>query len=231
MKKFGLGRSLIGAGVAAGFLASGSAAGDALLIGPRPYRQASDSPFWELKGLMLDTLEDGQLNLAGVVPHGGAVLGPSSNTDSVDADDGLVDGDGRGGHSWWISAQFLEIRFDEATLGQFPTRVGLCWTDGRDVVTFEAYGPDGELLGTVTGDHPDGVSGGGTDEDRFYGVRYAGGVSRIVVRNSGPWAGIEVDHIQYVLPAPGSGLVLAGVGAIGRRRRRRGLAGAGSGAR
>lgn len=207
--------------VAALLVASGSAAGDALLIGPRPYREASDSPFWELKGLMLDTLEDGQLNLAGVVPHGGFVLGPTANTDSVDADDGVIDGNGRGGHSWWISEKSLEVRFDEGVLGQFPTRVGLVWTDGRDVVTFEAYGPDGELLGTLTGDHPDGVSGGGTEEDRFYGVRNAEGVSKIIFRNSGPWAGIEVDHFQYILPAPGGAVLIAAAGMVGGLRRRR----------
>jgi hypothetical protein len=191
---------------------------DPTLHGPTPYRRASASPFWGMSGLMLDTLEDGALNLSGVMPLTGFVLGPGPNTDSVDADDGVVDGSGTGGHSWWTPERTLEIAFDASALGRLPRHVGLCWTDGRDIVTFEAFGADGASLGTLTGDHPDLRSDGRTAEDRFYGVSNHAGISRITISSSAPWNGVEVDHIQYVLPAPHASALLV-VGALVRRSR------------
>ena len=199
--------------------ATGVAQANPTLHGPTPYRRASASPFWGMPGLALDTLEDGALNLAGVTPLTGFVLPPGPSTDSVDADDGAVDGLGTGGHSWWTPERTLEIAFDAGVLGSLPRHVGLCWTDGRDIVTFEAFGPDGASLGTLTGDHPDLRSDGRTAEDRFYGVSNHAGISRITISSSPPWNGVEVDHIQYVLPAPHA-LALFAFGALAPRPRR-----------
>jgi hypothetical protein len=46
--------------------------------------------------------------------------GPSGSTDSVDEDDGAIDGSGTGGSSFFSGGAFT-IAFDELTLGALPT--------------------------------------------------------------------------------------------------------------
>jgi hypothetical protein len=90
----------------------------------------------------------------------------------------------------------MRFTFDAATLGGLPTHVGLVWTDGVNNILFEAFGPGGVSLGTLTGTHADGDYFGGTGDDRFYGVYNAAGVERIEIRATSG-GGLEVDHIQY----------------------------------
>ena len=68
--------------------------------------------------------------------------------------------------------------------------------------TIAAISPLLGLLGTVTGNHADGSFNGETDDDRFYGVRHAGGISAIEISSSSS-TGLEVDHLQYGLLAAG----------------------------
>jgi hypothetical protein len=97
----------------------------------------------------------------------------------------------------------LSLRFSTADGGfggQLPTFAGLVWTDGEGQVSFEAYGADGGLLGVLGPFNPAdaGFPGSGvtreTDEDRFFGVSFPGGISRIAAFNTS--GGIEVDHPQ-----------------------------------
>ena len=64
------------------------------LFSDTPYLSAADSPF-DLFGkgsdFLLEDFEDGLLNSLGLLGFGGDVRFPSSFTDSVDADDGLID--------------------------------------------------------------------------------------------------------------------------------------------
>ncbi len=74
----------------------------------------------------------------------------------------------------------------------------MVWTDGgsNTSVTFEAFDRSGLPLGThgtfVLGD----ISNSGTTaEDRFFGVRYAPGISAILLTHtSGCY---EIDHVQW----------------------------------
>lgn len=74
--------------------------GALILFGPTPYLSAADSPFsLSSPGLLLEDFEDGALDTPGVSSTNGAPRGPSGLTDSVDGDDGSIDGSGNGGHS------------------------------------------------------------------------------------------------------------------------------------
>jgi hypothetical protein len=72
-------------------------------LGPTPYLSAVDSPFiGPFDWFRLETFESGAFSQPGVtISSGAGVIGPGLLTDSVDSDDGAVDGSGRGGHSFY----------------------------------------------------------------------------------------------------------------------------------
>jgi hypothetical protein len=187
-----------------GLVASAPAA--PIFYGPSPYLEASDSPFSGLSFsfFQLEDFEDGLLNTPGVVGAGGGVTGPGGITDSVDADDGAIDGSGQQGRSFFgPGATGFTFTFDDVALGAFPTHAGIVWTDGAffNTVTFEAWDALGASLGTIVAPNiGDGSFASGTAEDRFFGVSNSGGISRIRIFNSlmtGGGSGIEADHLQY----------------------------------
>lgn len=187
----------------------------AVLVGPIPYSSSADSPWASYIGttIVLEDFEDGALNVPGVAAtSGGVVIPPYGNLryiDSVDGDDGLIDGLGRGGHSLYYTPAG-SITFDFTSSATLPTHAGIVWTDGRDSITFEAFDSGGISLGTLTGNHADGIFTGTTAEDRFYGVWNVTGISAIKISNPG---GMEVDHLQFgTVPEPSAYAVLAGFG-------------------
>lgn len=204
----------------------------AALLGPSPYLSFNDSPFRRgtfFSYFYLENFEDGALNTPGVTSNSISVLNPAPLTDSVDADDRLIDGSGTDGHSLYSNNNSsITFTFDRLPLGSLPTHVGIVWTDvgfanptnGFDLVTFEAFDPFSISLG-ITGPISlgDGVFGGQTAEDRFFGAINESGISKIIISmsNSTDW---EVDHLQYGsvgVPEPltilGGGTALAfGVG-------------------
>lgn len=197
----------------------------AQLLGPSPYLQASDSPFAStvFNDFHLDNFESGALTAPGVTASLGFVFGPSYLGDSVDADDGVIDGHGTNGRSWFANpgATGTEWTFSASVLGYLPTHAGIVWTDGDGLITFEAWDQNGVSLGTITGNHADGSIYGETAEDRFYGVIHAGGISKIALRNTS--GGIEMDHLQFgyaPVPEPAS-LIGLGAGFLLLLRRKR----------
>lgn len=183
------------------------------------YASFADSPF---KGLAfsyfhLENFEDGALNTPGVIATGNE-LRVNAVDDSVDADDGVIDGNGSKGIDMWAwGIPGITFEFNDAQLGHLPTHVGIVWTDGINPITFEAYDANGALLGNIVGNHADAVHNGTTADDRFYGAIYSSGISKIVIYNGSNTgdSGIEVDHLQYgYVPIP-SALVLFGTSLVG----------------
>ena len=189
----------------------------AVFYGPSPYLSFTNSPFAGMTGFdyfYLETFEDGLLNTPGVTVNSGWLVNvPSFFADSVDADDGSIDGSGIAGHSLLSGGvqSNLLVTFDSAALGgHLPTHAGVVATDIGNVLfgqfgfgdfTFSARDGDGRLLGSISatnfgngsslGNFPDA-----TAEDRFFGVSNPAGISSISlsVNNSLDW---EVDHLQY----------------------------------
>lgn len=210
-----------------------------VFLGPTAYTSFTDSPFKSGKFdyFHLENFEDGKLNTPGVHASAGAVAPPDRFTDSVDADDGLTDGSGLAGHSWFSqNTNRLTFTFDVGVLGRLPTHAGIVWTDVGDVglggfgyglVLFQGYDAAGDLLGSIDALVGDGVITGQTAEDRFFGVVDAGGISRIVIEmaNSTDW---EIDHLQYgaasspkPVPEPTTlGLLSTGLAGLGWVRKR-----------
>ena len=171
----------------------------------------------------LETFEDNSLSDFLSIDSGGILL-PSSVTDSVDGDDGSIDGSGTGGHSWFYAGSSeVVITFDSPV-----TSAGVVWTDGPHYadVLFEAFDGDGNSLGTIgPADIADGSYTGHTGEDHFFGIKDAGGIGSIALSITAG-SGIELDHITWEscvehVPEPSSmALLLGAVGlAVFRRRK------------
>ena len=199
----------------------------AIFFGPIHYVSAADIPPGFYAGgspIALEDFEDGSLDF-GITGSPGGVIPPGweGAIDSVDADDGVIDGSGLDGHSWFYLGGSAGVKF---TFPSPVTAAGIVWTDGAGTTTFEAFGPGDVSLGTIG---PVSIAGlgydGDTASDHFFGVQDWGGITAVKLSNT--YGGIEVDHVQFgnAIPEPASLIVwclLAGLGiAVGCWRRSR----------
>lgn len=135
-----------------------------------PYLSQADIPpdFYAVGSPdFLEDFEDGTLDGGITVSSGGLQIPPW--IDSVDADDGVIDGSGSDGHSWAAMNDWIRFSFSMP----YPTAAALAITDAHtNLVQFEAFDSDGVSLGTYTFDNfGDGSYYGGTSEDRFFAFR------------------------------------------------------------
>ena len=176
-------------------VATGSVQAGPVFFGPTPYLSAADIPAGFYLGGAPDGLEDfedASLDF-GIAASVGAPFGPGDIADSVDADDGTIDGFGNLGRTWFSGGGPAGITF---TFPSLVTAAGIVWTDGAGTTTVEAFGPGMVSLGTVG---PvaiaDGDITGATAEDRFFGAQDPNGILAIKLSNTS--GGIEVDHVQF----------------------------------
>ena len=73
-----------------------------------------------------DNTIDASLTLSGEILPPFFATGTTNLTDSVDGDDGSVDGNGNGGYSFFNDGRSILVTFAEPV-----TTAGLVWTDGR----------------------------------------------------------------------------------------------------
>ena len=195
-----------------------------------PYRSAADIPagfYADGAPALLEDFEDGRLHVS-LSASGGSVIGSNSGgfvgaQDSVDGDDGLVNGRISRGNSWFFGAGATGVTFT-FTGEVLPTAFGVVWTDGLGAVTFSASAGDGGPLGSITrSGFADDSFSGTVLEDRFFGVTSAAGIKSISISNS--TGGIELDHVQYgtmaaPVPLPAAmWLMLTGLAGLVARRR------------
>ena len=232
-------RKLMTAVVAGSVLMMGADAAEAGTIfeydAGSQYSSFADSPFFGASpnlgvDFWLEDFEDGLLDTPGVTVGNGSVRLPSGSTDSVDGDDGSIDGFGTAGHSYFQSGPegvAFKFKFDDQVLGALPTFAGLVWTDGNSeaLVTVTIFDELGDVLDTMSGYFGDNTHNGDSTADRFIGATYAGGISAIAI--STEFGSLEMDHLQYglgsaVVPLPpAAALGLAGLGFVAIRRRRK----------
>ena len=214
------------------------AANAATVFGPSPYLQTGDTPanfFCDQCDFFLEDFEDNELDPFLTIDNG-SILAPmsmsgeaSSVTDSVDGDDGTIDGSGNSGHSWFTGTDGVVDRTLTISFASTVTSAGFVFTDGdsqADSFTLEAFDTDGNLLGTIdAGALADAYFTGETEEDRFLGFRDLTGIASLTFSmNAGQ--GIEIDHIQWqdcqCVPEPATlGLIgCATLGMLVLRRRR-----------
>lgn len=174
-----------------------------------PYQMSSDSRvFGALKAdsmYFLEDFEDGMVNTPHLMVDANPdvmILPPGPNTDSVDLDDGALDGLGTAGYSLGNSATGIVTLIFEG-IGNpavYPTQVGFVWTDGQanSNILFTVISKDGFPASVFYNGLGDGSQSGTTDEDRFISVEWSVGISQITVAASSSL--LEIDHVQYQYP-------------------------------
>lgn len=205
----------------------------ASITDPIPYKSAADTPagFYPSSEFTGQDFEnpDGPWEV-GFTFSSGMRIGPKylsgdnePVTDSVDFDDGEIDGDGTMGSSWYTPGQDLVITFAQpVSIASFA----FTDTDHRtNFISVSALAADDSVLAERSFESfVDDVFTGTTDEDRFIGITADAGesIAKLVI-GIDQGLGIEVDHVQFTpVPEPHS-IILFGFASllVGTLRQRR----------
>ena len=209
-------------------------------FGPTPYLQFGDAPDDFLCPDCIAWVEDFELGTVDpfLSIDNGEILMPNafsgvmnSVTDSVDGDDGVIDGWGNAGYSWFTGADSPDDNQVTVTFESPVKSAGLVFTDGPRVstmVTLEAFDMGGNSLGFINGgDLADDFFTGETEEDSFMGFMDTDAQISSITLSVDAGVGIEIDHIYWqedcvVVPEPATQAMcfMAILGLAGVRRRR-----------
>ncbi len=209
-------------------LLSSTAAGSSIWYEPTPYLSADDMPSgFKATNPFIEDFEDNAIDSRLTISPG-KIIGPGFDsgipdvTDSVDADDGTIDGDGGQGHSFFYALNEINVEFASPMFS-----AGLVFTDGPQEMemSLKAFDASGNSLGILNWPTTaDEVFTGTTPEDRFVGLTHPDGIAKLIISQSGAGLGIEIDHVAFsAIPEPGSLslMVLAATILAIRCRRRR----------
>jgi hypothetical protein len=203
-------------------------------FGPSAYLQTGDTPSGFFCAECVGWIEDFELGTVDpfLTIDNGAILDPNSFsglmnsvTDSVDGDDGSVDGQGNDGFSYFADSNSISISFARTV-----KNAGLVFTDGDRISTnirLEAFDMGGNSLAAIdAGDLADDFFTGETAEDTFLGFQNTdGNIASITLTMTGG-SGIEIDHVHWqeacAIPEPATGALalFAILGVAGLRKRR-----------
>lgn len=176
--------------------------GEVIFHDPIPYRSIADSPF-DMSGLgktfFFDDFEDGTFDFPdGVFSSPFMIETPGPLTDSVDADDGDIDGNGSGGHALKPESritinltnppQFIKdyvLYFDSKLLASYPNSFGVVLTDGmpNSYHVMEVNEGNG-YVSRVYLPPLDNDFNGGASEDRFFAVTSTQGIRSLSILNA-----------------------------------------------
>ena len=171
-------------------------------IGPTPYLSFNGSP-WEEDlmhtfGATLEDFEGGKFYSradGNVVETHGATRAPSRLTDSVDADDGKIDGHGNGWSYLTRDDSGVTFVFDAAKYGGYPRFAGAVATDGCPCsATF--YDENGNQISQLESLAVN-FDVDTTDDDRLMGLYHQTGIASMNWRGL---SAIELDHLQFAGP-------------------------------
>ncbi len=187
-------------------ISTAAAASDALVVlYGQPYTKVADSSLFGAMSLdddyWCETFEDGLVNIPGLSMSGGVIATPGGQTDSVDADDGSIDGSGNGGRSYRATlGSPITINVSSAALAGLPERLAFAWTDGpqNSTLTITVTTGTGAAFVRTVGPLGDAGSGGATAEDRLVAVTASDGIAQVVIASGG--ATFEIDHVQFEDP-------------------------------
>jgi hypothetical protein len=191
-----------------------------------PYVQRGQSAgfFNTTHPIIIEDFEDNAVHPF-IAEINGEILPPnyfSNLTDSVDGDDGVLDGSGNNGRSFFSEQRSIRIKFARPV-----PAAGLVWTDGDPLsasVILEAFDAAGNSLGAQDyGKLGDADITGETSEDRFLGAMNLAGIGGLLVTNTPDGSGMEIDHVQWYefVPEPTCfALVAYALGCIPYFRRR-----------
>ncbi|NNF43890.1 MAG: hypothetical protein HKN62_12765 [Phycisphaerales bacterium] len=172
-----------------------------------PYLEIADSPWLAEEGwgyFWLDNFEMGYVMTPGLTMSAdpGYVRAPGTFTDSVDGDDGVIDGSGAEGHSYHAmytdtGGVWLLIEFDPEYLEVLPTHVGFVWTDGLEgaELIVEVFDLERTPMDARSVHFGNAAYTGSTAEDRFIGVSHPDGIAGVRLTTTD--GGLEIDHVQY----------------------------------
>lgn len=214
-------------------MAASGTQGAITVLGPIPHLSSSSSPFsaqHRTNEFYLEDFEDGQLNTPGIIDDyaingHSAILPPSPLTDSVDEDDGQIDGSGTAGHSlistfitFQLSDPQVSFRHFRFTLNKdyfssgYPNAFGFVWTDGSpgSTLRLRIFDVAGELVKEQRFHGlGDDANGGTTADDMFFGVLSDQGIGAVEIASVffGDDRSFEIDHLQYGIVVPESSSV------------------------
>ena len=141
-------RSVVSLLVAVSSVAISSQGWAATVFGPTAYLSSADIPTGFYQGsapLVLDDLEDNSLD-ASLSASAGSIISRAQFgglVDSVDADDGAINGNGQNGRSWFNGSGATGVTFTYVGAAPLPTAFGIVWTDGSGSITFQAFDGNG----------------------------------------------------------------------------------------